>query len=227
MNTLGLFARQPVPGRVKTRLAADWGAEQATRLYECFVRDLLDRFAGAGDRRVAAFAPGSEEARGWFAEAASAWQLWPQPDGDLGTRMTLFFESWCTQDGDCTLLIGSDSPTLPEGSLEQAWEILASHDCVLGPAEDGGYWLIGLRGPFGASHRVLFEGIDWSTPRVLEQTLDRARGAGMSRELLPLWYDIDTAADVDRLRSELATDSCEPGPAVPRIRTFFRDRDEN
>ena len=144
MRTLGLFAKQPVPGRVKTRLAADWGHERAAALYECFVRDLLGRLAVTGDRRVIGFAPADDETRQWFQETSrriaglEAWKLWPQPELDLGGRMADFFRTWTESPAHRTILIGSDSPTLPTEYLEQAWRLLDNHDCVLGPATDGG-----------------------------------------------------------------------------------------
>ena len=96
------------------------------------------------------------------------------------------------------MLIGTDSPTLPSHLLSVAHSALATHDVVLGPADDGGYYLIGMNG----LHRSLFEVIDWSTERVLSQTLERARSAGLSVFLLPPWYDIDTGGDLARLASD-------------------------
>ena len=104
------------------------------------------------------------------------------------------------------LLIGSDLPTLPYAYVAEAARALAESaaDVVLGPAEDGGYYLIGLAQPASA----LFEGIAWGTDGVLEATRARARGLGLREHLLPPWYDVDTAADLDRLRRDLAP----PGP---------------
>jgi glycosyltransferase A (GT-A) superfamily protein (DUF2064 family) len=96
------------------------------------------------------------------------------------------------------VLIGTDSPTLPGHLLGMAHRALATHDAGIGPALDGGYYLIGLTG----HQPALFEGIDWSTGRVLQQTLDRARAANLRVFCLPYWYDVDTAADLDRLRRD-------------------------
>ena len=199
MRTLGIFAKQPVPGRVKTRLARDWGNERAAALYECFVRDLLSRFVRDGNRRVIGFAPDNDEARQWFDTAsqpltdAEAWTLWPQPESNLGGRMTTFFETWTD----------SDSPSLPDEYLEQAWLLLETNDCVLGPATDGGYYLIGLRGTvadFGAP----FRNVEWSTAGVLAQTVERLKQHDLSLGLLPPWYDVDSVEDVVTLAGHLA-----------------------
>ena len=206
MRTLGIFAKQPVPDRVKTRLAADWDFERAAQLYECFVRDLLDRFCEAGDRRVIGFAPDSEEARDWFraTNAGQYWTLWPQPESSLGELMAGFFQQWGSETSDRTLLIGSDSPSIPDSWLEHAWQLLEDSDCVIGPASDGGYWLIGFRGSVaGDARTAVFEKIDWSTATVLAQSVERITQAGLSLALLPVWYDIDSADDVEMLRGHL------------------------
>ena len=209
MRTLGIFAKQPVPGRVKTRLARDWGNERAAALYECFVRDLLSRFVRDGNRRVIGFAPDNDEARQWFDTAsqpltdAEAWTLWPQPESNLGGRMTTFFETWTESADHRTILIGSDSPSLPDEYLEQTWLLLETNDCVLGPATDGGYYLIGLRGTvadFGAP----FRNVEWSTAGVLAQTVERLKQHDLSLGLLPPWYDVDSVEDVVTLAGHLA-----------------------
>jgi uncharacterized protein len=208
MRTLGIFAKQPVPGRVKTRLAADWGNDRAAELYECFVRDLLVQFATAGDRRIIGFAPNSDEARKWFTgtsnEAAQeSWTLWPQPESDLGGRMANYFETW-TESGDHrTILIGSDSPSLPAEYLEQAWQLLEENDCVLGPATDGGYYLVGLRGTV-LNFVAPFKNVEWSTAGVLAQTVELLKQQGLSLGLLPPWYDVDSAEGVVTLTGHLA-----------------------
>ena len=208
MRKLGIFAKQPVSGCVKTRLAADWGNERAAALYECFVRDLLGKFATAGDRRVIGFAPNFDEARQWFdaasgQAAAESWTLWPQPELDLGSRMASYFETWTESSAHRTILIGSDSPSLPVEYLDQAWELLQTNDCVLGPATDGGYYLIGLRGTvadFGAP----FRDVEWSTAEVLAQTVQLLKKHNLSLGLLPPWYDVDSAEAVVTLTGHLA-----------------------
>jgi rSAM/selenodomain-associated transferase 1 len=195
MTTLGLFAKHPVPGRVKTRLGRSLGDARAAELYAAFVADLAARFARVADRRVLAYAPDDSDARAYFAEVAQAsYELWPQPGGDLGERLKRFFAS---HDGHVVVL-GSDSPSLPTALLREAFELLERHDCVLGPATDGGYYLIGLSGS-RAREADLFDEIAWSTGTVLAQTVAAAERSGLTLALLPPWYDVDTEDDLQLL----------------------------
>ncbi|MBI1310639.1 DUF2064 domain-containing protein [bacterium] len=221
MKTLVLFGRQPIPGQVKTRLAASWGPGRAAALYECFLRDQFERFANEGDQRVVAYSPSTDESQRWFAEAVRGWLLWPQPDSSLGGRMAACFEHWCREPADRVVLIGSDSPNLPNGSFERAWSLLETHDVVLGPAADGGYWLVALRGSSPQSRRI-FDGIFWSTSDVLHQTVARARSLNLRLALLPLWFDVDTEADVATLRGLLAAEETAGNKVwLPRTSAFL------
>jgi uncharacterized protein len=229
MRTLGIFAKQPIPGRVKTRLAADWGNERAAALYECFVQDLLGKLAVVGDRRVIGFAPNSDEARRWFTDASdqaakASWTLWPQPELDLGDRMASYFETWTESAEHRTILIGSDSPSLPAEYLEQAWQLLEENDCVLGPATDGGYYLIALRGTV-SDFAAPFKGVEWSTVGVLSQTVQRLKQHDLSLGLLPPWYDVDSAEAVVTLAGHLAASEHAGKPCLlPATRRFLNDQ---
>jgi len=216
MRTLGMFAKQPVPGRVKTRLAADWGVDRAAGLYQAFVRDLIQNLdfqcRDPADEvvRVLGFAPNEAPARTWFEEAtAGRWSLWPQPETDLGGRIVAFFGQYASRQGSSAVLVGSDAPTLPVTFVLDAFHRLQSADVVLCPASDGGYCLIGLRAGFNSAS--LFEEIDWSTERVLAQTARRIQDLGLSLDLLPIWYDVDSVAGVEMLRGHLvAMDIAKP-----------------
>ena len=142
-------------------------------------------------------------------------RLVAQRGGDLGARMAQLVAGLLADGHRAALLVGSDLPTLPSAYLAEAARVLAegAADVVLGPAEDGGYYLIGLAQPAPA----LFEGVAWGTDGVLEATRARARAFGLREHLLPLWYDVDTAADLDRLRRDLAP----PGPGAPRTRRWL------
>ena len=191
MRSFGIFCKHPRPGHVKTRLAEHIGPQAAVHLSAAFIDDLTLEFRSVADRRILGF---------WPADAASYFQhfarigfdLWPQPDGDLGARMSAFFSATIQNDDDRAVLIGSDSPTIPKEYVKQAFERLDDVDCVLGPASDGGYYLIGLRRRSSA----VFKEITWSGSSVLDQTVQRIAAAGLSLALLPPWYDID---DVDDL----------------------------
>ena len=125
----------------------------------------------------------------------------------MGVRLYGAFEEAFSRAARRPVLIGSDSPTLPGHLLTVAARALEAHDVVIGPARDGGYYLIGLRKP----RPDLFAGIDWSTDRVLSQTIDRARTAGLSVFYLPYWYDVDTADNLHLLERDARPDSAVAG----------------
>ena len=218
MNVLGLFAKQPLPGAVKTRLAATLGPEKAARLYAAFLEDLIERMQQRGDHRLLGYAPAGEEAAGYFRRlTAGRYELWEQPPGELGERITAFFAEAFARGAKRAVLMGSDSPTLPGEFIEHAFEALRETDCVLGPAADGGYYLIGLR----ASRPALFEGVEWSSSAVLRQTLQRLQEQRLTLHLLPVWYDIDTAEDLSFLRGHLAALRWAGDDPAPRTVAFL------
>lgn len=182
---------------MKTRLAAELGVERACALYAAFTADLVERFRSFPARRLLCFAP-AEAAAHFAAIGRGEYEMWSQPAGDLGERLRAFFEQHVRR-GERGIAIGSDSPTLPREHVARAFEMLERHDCVLCPATDGGYCLIGLRD----GGLPIFGGIEWSSPHVLEQTIARVKGCGASLALLPPWYDVDTAADLAFLRGHV------------------------
>lgn len=196
---LGIFAKHWAPGKVKTRLAAAIGPAAASDVYRRFLETLVARFGELAARRTLAYAP-PEACEEFAFLAAKGWRLWPQPSGDLGTRMEQFFSTAFASGAQRVVLIGSDSPTLPTEYLREAFERLLTCDVVLGPTPDGGYYLV------GASHRAppIFEGISWSSPTVWRQTVDRLTQAGCRYFALPPWYDVDEIGDLRRLAAELA-----------------------
>jgi uncharacterized protein len=215
MSVLGIFMKHPLPGQVKTRLGQEIGHELAAELARAFQLDLLARTAGLAARRVLAYAPAEAATREHFQRISLPDdELWPQTGTSLGERLARFFE-WCRADGVeesppsgtgpfassrfPVVVIGSDSPTIPADYIRTAFEELVRHDCVLGPAVDGGYYLVGLSRPVPE----LFAGIDWSSPRVLEQTVTRLKRGKHSLFLLPPWYDVDTREDLEFLRGHL------------------------
>ncbi len=218
-TTFGMFVKFPQPGRVKTRLVAAIGDANASRLYEAFVTDLCSQFGAIADRRVLAFSPISLEARQYFGELSSGrFELWPQPDESLGDRMQSFFETFGP---DPVVLIGSDSPTLPREFVDDALRQLDLNDVVLGPATDGGLYLIGLNGhrTSGSLQRTwpIFQGIDWSTSRVLEQVCERLAKAEASVHLLPPWYDVDQPDDLNLLQGHLLGLQLSSKPAIQHL----------
>lgn len=198
-SALLIFVKYPEPGRVKTRLAATIGAELAAQLYHEFIRctfeiarqlDVAARFVtftpAESEQDLKKLFPGPWQ---WFAQADST---------DLGVRIQRAIRHVQQQNYSRVLTIGTDSPTLPIGHLKQAMTALESHDLVLGPATDGGYYLIGLK----SAPKELFAGIDWSTDRVFQQTLERAAQLEMSEQQLPAWYDVDDLATLQQFCAE-------------------------
>jgi uncharacterized protein len=132
--------------------------------------------------------------------AGDRFELIAQPQGDLGCRMANFFETVFKQAITRAVLLGMDSPTLPSSYISSAFEQLESVDLVLGPATDGGYYLIGLSG----SVPPIFQNMNWSRPDVLTNTLERLRGSPYRLGILPPWYDVDTLDDWQMLRGHLS-----------------------
>ena len=219
---LGIFAKRPIPGAVKTRLAATIGVEAATELHEAMVLDLLDLWGGerilaAGGRRVLVYAP--KDAGPWFDERVpQSFALQPQVEGSLGDRMAEFFAGELAEGARRVVLIGSDSPTLDPSLVISAFLCLEGKDLVLGPATDGGYYLIGCRGPVPP----VFDDVVWGSASVLSTTLSLAERAGRSLAILPPWYDVDEERDLQVLAAHLRglrQSGCDP--ELPRLESWF------
>jgi rSAM/selenodomain-associated transferase 1 len=215
-RTLGLFAKQPLPGQVKTRLAAGSSPAWAAAVAEAFLHDLLGRLAGVEARRVLAFSPPA--AKGYFQSVAqNRFLLRPQGDGDLGQRMAGFFAEQFRAGVKAVVLVGTDSPTLPLPFIDQAFSELERADVVLGPATDGGYYLVGCAREVPA----IFEGVAWGSNQVLFETVVRLQGTAHRLALLPPWYDVDTIQDWWMLRGHVAAlrrAGLDPGvPQVERL----------
>jgi uncharacterized protein len=197
-RVLGLFAKWPAPGAVKTRLAAGdpaWGA----RVARAFLLDTIQRLAAVEARRMLAFTPADREAD-FAALAAGRFALAPQAEGDLGQRLAAFVDREMDAGARAVVLVGADSPTLPVAHVEQAFAELEWADAVLGPASDGGYYLAGC----GPRRPPLFEGITWGTGRVLAETVAALEDPQWRLCVLPPWYDVDTPEDWAMLCGHLA-----------------------
>jgi rSAM/selenodomain-associated transferase 1 len=194
-----IVAKEPVAGLVKTRLAASIGSERAAELYRCFLYDTIALAHQVPMCTLAlSFWPPASASR--FCELDPTALLLPQHGVDFGSRLLSAFEQAAEAGYDEMVLIGSDNPNLPLGYVTQAFAALDVASAVLGPSEDGGYYLIGMRAPQPA----LFDrGIAWSTALVAQQTYAAAAAAGLSMARVPPWYDIDTMADLQRLYRDL------------------------
>ncbi len=202
MTSLIVFVKNPIPGAVKTRLQTRYAPDQVAALYTAFVRDVLARAEGIDvDRRVIAFDPPDAESevralfdRGMEARAGQ-WQYVSQVQEDLGVRMREALVQQLDAGASAVVLIGTDIPSLPAHHITQAFDLLRTKDVVLGPSIDGGYYLVGVSRPI----LEIFEDVEWSTPRVLSQTLDRILRAGNTLGLVPPWFDVDTPDELDLL----------------------------
>jgi rSAM/selenodomain-associated transferase 1 len=196
---LGLFAKWPQPGRVKTRLAATTSDAWAAEVAAAFLHDLVGRLSVVPARRVLAFAPADAETL-FATVVGDRFTLVPQADGDLGRRLSSFIGQQLATGAGPVVVLGSDSPTLPLDYVEQAFAELEHADVVLGPATDGGYYLVGC-----ARHvPPIFEGISWGGPTVLAETIARLTDLSWRLALLPPWYDVDGLDDWRMLCGHLA-----------------------
>jgi rSAM/selenodomain-associated transferase 1 len=211
------MAKAPLPGQVKTRLCPPLSPDEAADLYRCFLLDKIQQVRALERARpVIAYAP--EDAGQIFGAMAPDLELLPQRGADLGVRLTGILERLLQSGHDGAVAIDSDTPTLPVRLLQQAVDRLADDpelDVVLGPTEDGGYYLIGLKAP----QPVLFTDMPWSTADVLPETMRRAETRSLRLAQLRPWYDVDTPDDLNRLRAELARTEAR---VAPFTRRFFQ-----
>jgi rSAM/selenodomain-associated transferase 1 len=197
-NALLVMAKRPVPGQSKTRLVPPLSHAQAAALYECFLRDSLDLMRQVpGVWPVVAYTPG--HAAAYFAALAPDFEHLAQQGRGLGARLDNALTHYLGLGYRSVVAMDSDSPTLPLAYLTAAFEALARpNDVVLGQADDGGYYLIGLKQP---APRLLRQ-VRMSTSHVLQDTLALARQEGLRVELLPAWYDVDDRQSLERAMSK-------------------------
>jgi uncharacterized protein len=189
-NRLGVFVRSPVAGEVKTRLSPALDAAHARDLYAGFLADLAARLRGSKYRPTFFLAgPRTPELEVLL---DPTWPVVAQPDGTLRDRLTAAFGELLRTPGDRAVIIGSDSPDLPLPFLKRAFQLLKHREVVLGPAFDGGYYLVGLR----RNAPAIFRDIHWGSSTVLEETLERIAREGLTLSLLPPWYDVDDPASL-------------------------------
>jgi rSAM/selenodomain-associated transferase 1 len=203
-DLLLVFLKWPQPGAAKTRLIPQLGRHVAAELYRRLADEEIRGTAPEGGEysRLFCFAPAEE------GEAIARWfpgeDLWPQPAGDLGSRMASAFEEGFRRGARRVAIVGTDVPWVSRAHVLRAFSALDRHDLCLGPARDGGYYLLAL----ARAEARLFEGIVWSTPQVLAETLARADALGLRAARLETLTDVDTLDDVRlewaRLRPLLA-----------------------
>ena len=231
---IAVMAKAPRIGAAKTRLVPPLSAAEAAALSACFIRDAVENIAAAAQQVAIegyiAFSPLGAETE--FAPLlADGTRLLASRHSGLAASLYDAVEDLLAMGYGSACLVNSDSPTLPTSLLIDAARALSAPGdrIVLGPAEDGGYYLIGLR----QAHVRLFDEIAWSTPRVLAQTVERAREIGLEPLMLPMWYDVDDVAALQRLNAELLgeggrsdrADAYRAPHTAAFLRCLFRDRD--
>ena len=219
-----VMAKAPGAGAVKTRLVPPLNAEQAAALNRCFIQDITGNIAAIRAESpvhcFVAYTPVGEESA-FDGLLPAEFRLIPQRGADLTERLIHIAEDLFAAGYSAICLMNSDTPTLPLSVLNQTVAAISSPGdrAVLGPAEDGGYYLIGLK----RSNRHLFENIPWSTGVVLAKTLERAAESGLKVELLPVWYDVDDQPSLLRLFGELMNGEVGARGTAPHTYRYLRE----
>jgi len=216
-RALIVFVKSPVPGNVKTRLIPHLSAEESAGLYRCFVLDILGALLphDTDGRLIVAYQPSTKMPDLAWTGFRRPPEFFRQEGQSLGERLVHAFGTAFGRGCRQVVLIGSDSPTLPPSYIEQAFSALQEADVVVGPATDGGYYLIGLSRPC----LKLFDDVAWSTDQVFERTVQIAESQGFRLRILPTHYDVDTTDDLGVLSRELAT----TGGIAPQTGRFLAD----
>ncbi len=221
---LAVMTKVPRAGKVKTRLTPPLTPQEAAELNTCFLRDTSAAIGAASSEAssqgIGVYTPIGEEAA-YAGILPIDFALVPQRGNAFGERLICATEDLLQIGFQSACLINSDSPTVPPHAYAEAAKSLAEEGdrVVLGPSDDGGYYLIGM----SRLHRQLFEKIDWSTERVAEQTLAQARELGLEVKLLLTWYDVDDRTTLQRLCKELLDENgaSSTGYSAPETRNFL------
>ena len=207
-----VVTRAPRSAQAKTRLAEGVGADASLALQRAFLADTLAWAAALAERRVLAVYPPADAAG--LEAAAPGWAIAPQGEEDFGARMRGAVNAGFERGDGPVAMIATDSPTLPPALVRDAWCAVqeGEADVVLGPAADGGWVLIAARAPLP---RDCFDGVRWSCAQTLADTEAALLRAGLATARTEPWYDVDTLADLERLRAELR----EPAQAARAAKT--------
>ncbi len=194
-----MFAKYPEKGKVKSRLILEGYKVLVADLYRCFIEDLIERVSTGNYTFLMAYDP-PERKNDFIKLFGDGLSYLPQEGEDLGVRMYRAFTECFSNGFRYVVIIGSDSPDIPHGIIEEAFRSLNEHGAVIGPTWDGGYYLIGFSRGFVS--RRFFENMLWSTSNVFEETMRRFQEDGIPVHVLPGWRDIDRADDIYSLLKE-------------------------
>jgi rSAM/selenodomain-associated transferase 1 len=213
-RTLVIMAKAPKPGMVKTRLTESLPSSAVTALYRCLLEDTVALAKSLTSVEVAVMCPESDQDE--LAHLlGNAMQVVGQEGKGLAAGLTSVFRHFTAAGGQHVIAFNSDSPHLAPSTLDSAFEILATHDVVVGPTHDGGYYLVGAK----AAHASLFEGEGMGTGSALDRLLMRTKVLGLTTGFTEPFYDIDVAKDVILLARELRL-----APAkAPRTAAWFNE----
>jgi glycosyltransferase A (GT-A) superfamily protein (DUF2064 family) len=215
---LGIFGQKPEAGPAHSRWRADWGPDVAAEIHDAMLFDTLETWSrestlAPGGRRVLVYAPA--DAGQWFdPQVPKVLAMQPQVDGSLADRLEAFFAGEIEDGASRVVVISADSPTLDPSIVVSAFLCLEGRDVVLGPATDGGCYLVGAKG----SVPPIFAGIDWYAPGCLWSVLDRLEDTGCSLASLPPWYRVAEPADARMLAAHIrALRRSGLNPGLPRL----------
>ena len=217
MNFVILLVKEPVPGSVKTRLQSALSEQKSCLLYRAFVEDFLDHLKTLKNVCLCVAYHGRlENIQTWLGQ--DHYRYIAQGTGDLGVKMRRVFNWSFSQGAKRCVILGSDNPTLPASRINDALALLEKKDVVLGPAWDGGFYLIGLR-----HAENIFSGVQWSTNKVFEQVVFRVMKQGKKLGLIDPWYDIDELEQLRFLKRHLFAMRCDEGSCYNRIWRVLED----
>lgn len=212
------MAKQPYPGRTKTRLYPRLTPQEAANLYEALLLDTIALVATLEDIDLAVAATPAEARTYFEGITPPASKILAVEGKDIGECLTRTIESLLEMGYHKVVALNADGPSLPVEHILLAFQHLEDHDIVLGPGHDGGYYLVGMK----ELHREIFSGIRWSTPEVLSQTLGKTAELGLKAALTPEWYDVDTPEDLLRIKADLQV---IPESQLANVRRFLSEND--
>jgi hypothetical protein len=210
-SLLVVMSKEPVAGKVKTRLQPELSPAQAADLYRCFLQDRLEEMTGLEDVDTAVAYDPPSAAKNFASFVPDSFRIFPQQGEGLSERLDIIFSDAFDEGYGTVSIVDSDSPDLPRAFVLESFRLLKKEaDIVFGPCRDGGYYLVGMNARRGG----VFDGIPWSSSGVLHKSIERAQLLGLRVSLLPAWQDIDTFDDLRDFysrRSHAGTSPSTPG----------------
>jgi hypothetical protein len=212
---LVVMSKEPVAGKVKTRLQPELSPAEAANLYRCFLQDRLEEMTELEDVDTAVAYDPPAAAESFASLVPDSFRLFPQRGERLSERLDVIFSDAFAAGYGAVSIVDSDSPDLPKAFVIESFRLLRKEaDVVFGPCRDGGYYLVGMN----ARRRGVFDGIPWSSSGVLHRSVERAESLGLEVSLLPPWQDIDTFGDLRDFFNRRAFAGA--GPCTPGSRTM-------